>query len=132
MAYTVKYTHEAFPDDREFDIRGLGLLKNGESVTVDEELERNFILVNRRTIEDAFGDDDHFEVSGTSEVSGGIKDVLGIELDEISDTPDILANRELEIQEAEAEAAKPVTPMTVPVTPTVAPVVPNINTNDDT
>lgn len=88
MPHIVTYTNEAFPDDHEFEIRGLGVLTNGVPLTIDKETEQRFITETRTTLDAALGDNSSVNLSGTTEFNGGVKEVLGIDLDEISDTPE--------------------------------------------
>lgn len=129
MGYTVTYTNEAFPDDREFDVRGLGLLTNGVPFTVSEDQERNFILENRQTLEDALGGNEDYKIEGSTEVKDGIKGVLGIELSEISDTPEYLKAPKDE-EDVPVEPVKPV--VAAPVVAGAGAAAANANANDDT
>lgn len=105
MAYKVTYTHDDFPKDHEFEIRGLGLFINGKAKEIDEEQEIVFISETRKTIKDAFDGDENITVEGTTEVRGGVIGVLGVDPADISDTPDFEAMKVLE----ESTSADPVT-----------------------
>lgn len=81
MAYSLKFEHPHFPEDKEFSIDFIGMVKNGESIEVSEDQERLFIASNGRTIEDAFKGNASIEVSGSSslssdEVKGLLPDVV--------------------------------------------------------
>src|SRR4051812_31237605 len=54
MGYTLKFEHPHFPDDYEFAINGLGVIKNGSTLEIDEEHERLFIAERGLSLEDAF------------------------------------------------------------------------------
>lgn len=99
MSHTVTYTNEAFPDDHEFEIRGLGVLVNGVPLTIDKETEQRFISETRTTLDEALGDNGSVNLSGTTEFSGGVKEVLGIEPDEISDTPEAVVVEEVVVEQ---------------------------------
>lgn len=112
MSYTVTYENKAFPDDKEFTVAGLGVLVNGVPLEVDEALERNYVLVTRRTIEESLGSDGCFTVEGSSTLSGdAIKEVFGIDLSEISDSPVSIS------EEVQPEVAQPVAINATGVTP---------------
>lgn len=90
MAHTVTYTNEAFPDDHEFEIRGLGVLVNGVPTVIDKDAEQRFILETRTTLDEALADNGSVNLSGTTEFSGGVVEVLGVDPDEISDAPELV------------------------------------------
>jgi len=66
MALTLTLDHPDFPDDREFEISGLGLVKNRESAEIDEEQERAFAAFHGRTLEDALKGNDQISLNGTA------------------------------------------------------------------
>lgn len=59
LEITVK--NDDFPKDYEFDIRGLGLFKNGESREVTAEQEAAFVSITGNTIRDS--------IAGSSTIS---------------------------------------------------------------
>lgn len=72
MAYTLKIEHPDFPtgdDATEFGVNGLGRIKNGESLEIDEDMERSFVASRGKTVEDAFKDTPGFELSGSSTIN---------------------------------------------------------------
>lgn len=66
MSYTLTFKHPDFPDDYEFGIAGLGRIKNGGTLEVDEENERRYIAEHGMTLEDAFRNSTGFEITGGS------------------------------------------------------------------
>ena len=66
MGYTVKVNHPHFPEGTVFNVGGLDRVPNGDSLEVDDEMERLFIMQQGQTLEDAFADDHMVEVSGSS------------------------------------------------------------------
>ncbi len=69
MSYTLKLEHPHFPADQEFSLNGLGLVTNGGSLEVDEDQEREFVAMNGRSMEDAFGNTSGITLSGGSSLS---------------------------------------------------------------
>lgn len=129
MSYTVTYTQEAQPDDKEFTVIGLGILVNGKPYEIDEAQERRFILETRKTIAEAFEGNDAFKVEGSTEVKEGVKGVLGIELSEISDTPEEFIREDVVVE----EPVKPVATggFTVTDTAVTSPGAQGSNANND-
>jgi len=69
MAYTVQYEHPHFAtgeDAPEFGIAGLGSIPNGGTIEVDEDMERNFLMTQGKTLEDALDNDAMITLSGSS------------------------------------------------------------------
>lgn len=68
MTLKLTWTHPDMPKGEEGEIRGVGLVKNGSSVTLNEEQERNAIAVLGMSVKDFFKDSEQVKVEGTSEV----------------------------------------------------------------
>jgi|tagenome__1003787_1003787.scaffolds.fasta_scaffold18092930_1 hypothetical protein len=66
MAYKITFSHPGYDKDYPLDIRGLGLVKNGSSVTLDEDAESNFVQLTGMTVKDKLGNDEHFTVEGNT------------------------------------------------------------------
>lgn len=80
MAYKITYNHPAYDKDHEFDIRGIGIIKNGDSVTLDDEAETTFIQLTGMTVKDKLGNDEHFHVDGSSSLKkSDVDNLLGLE-----------------------------------------------------
>jgi hypothetical protein len=73
MAYTLEVNHPDFPKKTEFDLDGI-LVKNGEPVKVDKEMEELFLSHNGRSLEDIYGGKGGSGIvtlSGTSALKSG-------------------------------------------------------------
>lgn len=70
MGYSLKFEHPHFDEEKEFAVTDLGLVKNGGSIEVDEDMERLFVANNEMSIEDAFKSNDMITLSGSSTLSG--------------------------------------------------------------
>ena len=68
MSLEVTVKNDQFPDDYEFDVRGLGLFKNGETRTVSDEEEAAFLAVHGRTVREAAGNSATVSVKGRATV----------------------------------------------------------------
>lgn len=77
MAFKITYKHPDFPNDWEFDVTGVGTMTNGKAKTLNEEEEAAFIVRNRVGVKEYFKGNEMVEVSGTTEVKGGVESVLG-------------------------------------------------------
>lgn len=66
MAYKLTLDHPHFDKGVEFAISGLGVIPNGGSLTVDEDMERQFVAMRGMPLKDAVGSP--FKISGTSEL----------------------------------------------------------------
>lgn len=89
MAYTITFTNEAYDKGVEFDIPGLGILKNGEPRKLTEDEERAYVGYSYMTVKDGFKDSELIKVEGTTEIKGGVEGVLGVDPTTISDTPSL-------------------------------------------
>lgn len=67
MALKVQMKHPTQGPDVEFAIPGVGMVKNGETVTLTEEQERMAFAITGMHIKDYFKDDEMVTVSGTTE-----------------------------------------------------------------
>ena len=68
MALKVQIKHPTQGPDVEFAIPGAGMVKNGDTVTLDEEQEAMAVSIVGMSLKDYFKDDEMVTVSGTSEV----------------------------------------------------------------
>lgn len=122
MGYSVKFEHPDFPEDTEFEISGVGLVKNGGSVEMDAAQEQRFLAVNRKTPEDYFEGNESITLSGTSELSDDVrKSMLEAEVSDVFRPTDeqkaaMFANPGLEAEQASKEA-KPLAPETELIKP---------------
>lgn len=71
MSLKVTFTHPDFPKGYEFEVAGLGLLKNGEATSVSAEQEAQFVAEHGEGVKDHLKEDEMFKVEGTTEVKGG-------------------------------------------------------------
>ena len=76
MAYKLDVKHPDYPDGMEFDLDGIAA-KNGESVTVTEEMEAAFLSRVGKTVKEIYGHSEIVKLSGTSELSPKEKKELG-------------------------------------------------------
>lgn len=76
MGYKIKYTHPDFDKDQEFDLTGVGLIKNGGTVTLDADQERDFISRVGQRPSDYFKGSEMVEVTGASELKKEDVDAL--------------------------------------------------------
>lgn len=74
MAYKITLDHPHFEKGVEFSVNGLGIIPNGGTLTVDEDMERQFVAMNGMPLKDAVGNP--FKVSGTSELKPTEKNEL--------------------------------------------------------
>lgn len=117
MGYSVKFEHPDFPEDTEFEISGVGLVKNGGSVEMDAAQEQRFLAVNRKTPEDYFEGNESITLSGTSELGDDVrKSMLEAEVSDVfrpteEEKAAMFANPGLEAEQASKEA-KPLAPET--------------------
>jgi hypothetical protein len=79
VSYTLTYEHPQFPQDYEFGINNLGLVKNGGSIEIDEDVERMFMASQGRTIEAALATDPFVTLSGSSALSQEERDSLVVD-----------------------------------------------------
>lgn len=66
VSYKLKYEHPHFPPGTLFSVGGLGRVKNGESLEIDDDMERNFIAARGMAVETAFANDHAVELTGNS------------------------------------------------------------------
>ena len=71
MSLKVTYNHPDFEKGHEFEVRGLGILKNGQPKTLSEEEEATFVSVHGESVRDHFKGNEAYKVEGTTEVKGG-------------------------------------------------------------
>jgi hypothetical protein len=67
MPFTVEVNNSAFPEGTEFTISGLGVIPNGSSVEVDENMEREYIAQVGRPM--AEGEEGNVKITGSSSLS---------------------------------------------------------------
>ena len=66
MSYSLKFEHPQFPEGKEFAINFLGMVKNGETLEIDEENERTFVANYGKSVEDAFSSNPLVTLTGSS------------------------------------------------------------------
>jgi hypothetical protein len=69
MGLTLKMEMDAFPAGYEFAINGIGVVKNGETVEISEDQERDFVAYHRKSVPDAFEGSGTFTVEGDATVT---------------------------------------------------------------
>lgn len=67
MALKVTIKHPTLGPDTELEVPGVGLVKNGGSVTLTEENEGSFFSRTGMKVKDYYKDSEDVDVSGTSE-----------------------------------------------------------------
>lgn len=67
MPLKVSYENPAFPKDYEFDVHGIGLVKNGGSVTLSKEQEESAVAVLGMPLKD-YAKGGTVKVEGTTEL----------------------------------------------------------------
>jgi len=67
MPFTVEVNNSSFPEGTEFAINGLGVIPNGSSIEVDEEMERAYIANNGAPL--AEGESGGVKITGSSVLS---------------------------------------------------------------
>lgn len=75
MALKVTVNKPQYPKGTEFDVRGLGLLKNGESTTLTEDQERDFAAFTGTTVREGLKGDESFKIEGTADWKDGVETV---------------------------------------------------------
>jgi len=68
MSLKITLENDSFPRGTEFDIRGLGLFKNGSARTLSKEDEEAFVSYTGQSVKDFFKGNQNIKVEGTSEV----------------------------------------------------------------
>lgn len=76
MGYTVKVNHPHFPEGTVFNVGGLDRVPNGDSLEIDDEMERLFIMQQGQTLEDAFANDHMVTVEGSSSLDNDERNSL--------------------------------------------------------
>lgn len=66
MGYTVTVNHPHFPEDTEISVGGLDRVSNGGKLEVDEDMERMFMMMSGRTLDEAFKNDHAVSIEGKS------------------------------------------------------------------
>jgi len=56
-------------------VQGLGLLKNGKSVTLTEDQEQEYAALHGMTVREGLKDDENFTIEGTAEAKVEQKEV---------------------------------------------------------
>jgi hypothetical protein len=67
MALKVSIKHPGFGPDSEFEVPGVGMVKNGGSITLNEEDEGRFFSRTGMKVKDYYKDTEDVDVSGTSD-----------------------------------------------------------------
>jgi len=67
MALKVQIKHPTQGPDEEFAVPGAGMVKNGGSVTMNEDQERIFFSITGMHVRDYYKDSEMVTVTGTSE-----------------------------------------------------------------
>lgn len=68
MALKISYKNDAFPKDYEFDIHGVGLVKNGGTVTLSKEDEERAVGILGMPVKEYVKGSDDVSVEGTTEL----------------------------------------------------------------
>jgi len=76
MSYEVSLNHPDFPKDFEFAINGLGVIPNGGTLKVDEDMERLFVAQRGLPLKDALGGNPLMKVTGTTSLPKAERDDL--------------------------------------------------------
>lgn len=69
MSYTLQFEHPNYPEDYEFGFPNLGVVKNGSTLEIDEDTERQFVASQGKSVEDAFADNSLVSLSGSSTIA---------------------------------------------------------------
>jgi hypothetical protein len=69
VSYTLKFEHPHFPEGKEFAINDLGIVPNGGSLDIDEDMERQFVALRGISMEDALKQIPGATLSGSSSLS---------------------------------------------------------------
>lgn len=64
MTLKVTITRPNYPADAEFDIRGLGMFKNGKEREITDEEEARYVARFNRTVREALGSSSNVSVKG--------------------------------------------------------------------
>jgi hypothetical protein len=68
MPLKVSYKNDAFPKDYEFDVHGIGLVKNGGTITLDKEGEERAVSLLGMPVKDYVKGSADLSVEGTTEL----------------------------------------------------------------
>jgi hypothetical protein len=66
MTLTVTMNHPDYPKGEEFDLSGVGMIKNGESFTIEDDVIKRNDDANGYSLEKSLSDDPMFEVKSGS------------------------------------------------------------------
>lgn len=67
MSLKITITHPSQAPDAEFEVPGAGLVKNGSSVTLDEDQEAHFFAITGMKVRDYYKDNEMVKVEGSSD-----------------------------------------------------------------
>jgi hypothetical protein len=90
VALTVTVQNDAYPDDTEFEVMGLGLFTNGESREVTEDQEKLFVSMNQAAVEETIGENENVAISGATTIEN-MDEVLGTDVSDTIPAPEVEA-----------------------------------------
>ena len=76
MPLKVSYKNDAFPKDYEFDVHGIGLVKNGGTITLDKEEEERAVSLLGMPVKDYVKGSADLSVEGTTELKAAEVETL--------------------------------------------------------
>lgn len=76
MSLKVSYKNDAFPKDYEFEVYGIGLIKNGGSVTLSKDQEERAVTMVGMSVKDYVKDSADVSVEGTTELKANEVETL--------------------------------------------------------
>lgn len=68
MSLKISYNNPAYPKGEELDLTGVGIIKNGSTVTLDEDAELAFVSRTGQSVKDYFKGSEVVKIEGQSEV----------------------------------------------------------------
>lgn len=77
MALKLTIDHSAFPKGHQFEIRGIGTVLNGETVTLTAEQEADYVRETGKLVQDGIESGGDVKVTGTPEVKS-VESVTGV------------------------------------------------------
>lgn len=89
MALQLTVKRDMYDDGVQFEIAGLGLVNNGETITLTEDQERSYAQFAKKTVLDGLANNTELKISGTPILTGDVTKVLGYDPNATSDAPPV-------------------------------------------
>lgn len=87
MPITVTVDRREYADGVPFEILGIGIIKNRESLELSEDQERDYAGRNLLTVQNGLTETPDVQVSGSPILTGSLEEILGYKLSDVNDQP---------------------------------------------